>query len=669
MGSNSNAQQREVMLGEPWVSSNLLGNLSPDYNPGPEEDFYVYVNRDFLLKGEIEDGQVQNMPMILLAKHDVQDKCAELLAGDTSDQSDIRSAQNYYKLMRDWELRNKTGVAPLDEELKRIDAVSSIDELSELLCDPDPMRRHNLLVAACEMDLLDGSKYVAYAQFNVNLFHEEDVAEYSNPTPTGLIQRQMMHDTYMLIASKTSIADRAEDIWEASLAYQTEMTKLFPTAAELAKSGEREARAHNRMSREELVASLGSFPTQRVLDAQGYGDVAEFVAMVKQNDALVASCYDEEHLEGMKALLMTGLIIGSNKMLTEEIYDGALRINAEGTGSAYKNDEEDQRRMAFNKVFKDLPTPTSKLYVSRYGSESMRQEVREMCDNIVRTYKTMLAEEEWLSESTRAYAIEKLEAMKFRVLFPDTWEDCSALDIRSAEEGETLWSAWFKVNAFKDERMRAHLGKTYDIELMPECIETNCNYNPYNNSVNVYMGFLGELTYQSDMTLEEKMGGLGAVIGHEISHAFDITGMLHDKYGADNNWWTDEDRAAFEARAQKATDWYEKVYKPRTQTMPGIGQRSVGETIADLGSLSVAMTLARDIEGFDYDKFFRAFGRLWSRVDNEYCFDAMLQIDEHPMGNLRVNLTLAQIDEFHKTYGVKEGDKMYFAPEDRLRVW
>ena len=103
--------------------------------------------------------------------------------------------------------------------------------------------------------------------------------------------------------------------------------------------------------------------------------------------------------------------------------------------------------------------------------------------------------------------------------------------------------------------------------------------------------------------------------------------------------------------------------------MPGIGKRSVGETFADLGSLSVAMTLAKEIEGFDYDKFFRAFGRVWSRIDTEYAFDYMLLTDEHPMGNLRINLTLAQLDKFHETYGVKEGDKMYFAPEDRLGLW
>ena len=669
MKKSSRAKQSSAMLGEPWVSSNLLGNLSADYNPGPEEDFYVYINRDFLLEGEIEDGETQNIPLVMQAWHDVQDNGSELLAGKASNETDVRSAQNYYKLMRNWKLRNKIGVTPLDEELKRIEAVSSIDELTELLCDPDPLHRLSLLSFDVEMDLLDGTKYAAYVQMNVNLLHENDAAEFANPTPTGLIQRQMAHDGFMLVASKTSIADRAEAIWEASLAYQTEVTKYYVTAADLAVAGTREELAQNRMSKEELATHLGAFPTLRVLDVLGYGDVAEFIAPMKQNDALVASCYDEEHLEGIKALLIYGLISASITLLTEEIYEGAKRIEADATGSVYRNDEEDQRRKAFNKVFKALPTPTSKLYVSRYANEQMRDEIREMCDNIVRVYKKMLREEEWLSESTRNYAIEKLDAMKFRVLFPDTWEDYSALDIRSAEEGETLWTAWHKIAEFNRVRMISKLGKEVDIELMPECIDANCNYNPYNNSVNIYLGFLSELTYQSSMSIEEKMGGLGMVVGHEISHGFDINGMLHDKYGAAKIWCTDEDRAAFEARAKKATDWYEEVYKPRTETMPGIGQRSVGETIADLGSLSVAMTLAREIEDFDYDKFFRTFGRVWSRIDNEFYFDYMLQIDEHPMGNLRVNLTLAQCDEFHKTYGVKEGDKMYFAPKDRIRVW
>ena len=187
--------------------------------------------------------------------------------------------------------------------------------------------------------------------------------------------------------------------------------------------------------------------------------------------------------------------------------------------------------------------------------------------------------------------------------------------------------------------------------------------------MNIFVGFLSDVTYRRDMTIEEKMGALGMIIGHEISHAFDTTGMMYDENGAMADWWTDEDGAAFAARAQKALDWYEKTYKPLGEAVEGIGMRSIGETIADLGSLSVAMTLALDIDGFDYDKFFRANAVVWRRQDNDYAFNYMLQTDEHPMDNLRVNLTLAQCDKFHETYGVKEGDKMYFAPEDRLGLW
>jgi putative endopeptidase len=657
-----------AMLGEPWVSSNLQYNLSPDFNPGPEEDFYVYVNRDFLMSNEMPAGDLENIPLMFGAMRMVQDQCAELLLGPNSEESDIRSTQNYYKLMLDWEGRDKAGIAPLDEELARIDAISTIEELNELLCDPDPLRRFDLLETDVDQDPIDGSSYTAVAVMHVLTMHK-DSAEYTEPTPTGQIGLKSKRETYDFIAKKTCIADKADAIWEAALAYQTEMAPLFPTEADQAEAGFWTEVGKKRANRAELISALGAFPTERVLDAHGYGDVDEFCIPFDKFNANVAACYDEAHLDGIKSSLMASLVFDSASYLTSEIYDETARIYSENMGGELKNDDEDKRRKAFDKVFEALPASTSKLYISRYANEEMKAEIREMCDNIVSVYKKMMATEDWLSEKTRNYAIEKLDAMKFRVLYPEKWTDYSALDIRSAEEGETLWSARLKVGAFVAKIKRALAGQPYDSDLMDKCIETNCNYNPADNSVNIYLGFISDVTYRNDMTLEEKMGGLGVVIGHEISHGFDVNGRLYDKFGVANDWWTEEDSAAFDARAKRAMDWYETVYKPKGELMPGIGKRSVGETFADLGSLSVAMTLAKEIEGFDYDKFFRAFGRVWSRIDTEYAFDYMLLTDEHPMGNLRINLTLAQLPKFHETYGVKEGDKMYFAPEDRLGLW
>ncbi len=657
-----------AMIGEPWVSSNLQYNLSPDFNPGPEEDFYVYVNRDFLLANHIDDGELQNIPSIFDAMHDVEDKCAALLAGPNSEESDIRSVQNYFKLMLDWEGRDKAGVTPLDETLARIDAVSTIEELNELLCDSDPMRRINLLATDADQDLLDGSKYTAIAAMNVLTMHK-DSAEYADPTPTGQINLQAKRDTYDFIVKKTCIADKADAVWEAALAYQTEMAPLFPTKADQAEAGYYTKIGKKRVNRSQLISNLGAFPTEKVLAAHGFDGVDEFCVPYAEFDNNVAACYDAAHLDGIKSSLMASLVVGSASLLTSEIYDEVARIHTESMGAELKNDDEEKRRRAYRKIFEVLPAAVSKLYISRYANEEMKREIREMCDNIVSVYKKMLASEDWLTKKTRDYAIEKMDAMKFRILYPEKWTDYSALDIRSASEGETLWSAQLKIGDFKEKLARSRCGQAFDSDLMDECIETNCNYNPVNNSVNIYLGFLSDYTYRSDMSIEEKMGGLGMVVGHEISHGFDVNGRLYDKFGVANDWWTEEDSAAFDARVKKAMDWYETVYKPRGEVMPGIGKRSVGETFADLGSLSVAMTLANEIEGFDYDKFFRAFGRVWARIDNEFAFDWMLQNDEHPMGNLRVNLALAQCDKFHETYGVKEGDKMYFAPEDRIRLW
>lgn len=657
-----------AMVGEPWVSSNLLGNLSTDYEPGPEEDFYVHVDREWLLNAGLEEGELQNVPMITGAQHVAQDRCAELLLEGGSDESDIRSVQNYFALMLDWQGRDAAGIAGLEEVLARIDAVSSIDDLSALFQDADASYPLGLLEIQVSPDVLDGSKYAVYADMSPYTTFD-DSAEYANPTNTGKITLQMEHDIFTFVAGKTLIAERAEEIFEASQAYQAEMAAHYPTAADVAKPGTRQAMAQNRMTKAELVERFGAFPTEGVLEARGYADVDEFITMTPEGDAYVASCYDEEHLEGIKALLMTSLIKDTKYYLTTEIYNTVMQTSADSQGIAYLTDDLHQHRLALQMVYNSLPSPVSKLYVSRYANDEMRTEIRSLCEDLVAVYKEMVAHEDWLSEQTRAYAIEKLDAMGIMSLYPDKWEDYSALDIKSAAEGETLWSAYLATKEFEESRMRSQVGQEVDKELLPNCIDANCQYEPSKNRMQILAGFLSDATYASDMSQEEKMGRLGAVIGHEISHGFDTTGMLYDKDGATNNWWTDDDLAAYQERAQKISAWYDEHYKPLGEVIEGFGTRVLGETIADAGGLTAMLTLARSIDGFDYDAFFRANADMWRRLDNDYAFQYMLQTDVHPMQMTRVNLNLAQCDEFQQTYGVKEGDKMYFAPEDRVILW
>jgi len=201
-----------------------------------------------------------------------------------------------------------------------------------------------------------------------------------------------------------------------------------------------------------------------------------------------------------------------------------------------------------------------------------------------------------------------------------------------------------------------------------EVYEVNSNYDPQDNSINIFPGILGGAFYREDMTREEMLAGIGMVIGHEISHAFDSQGSQFDATGAMADWWTEADKKAFDEKVNKLIAYYDNI---KVNDLCGNcdGEFLSAEAIADLASIKCMLSIAKEDPNFDYDKFFRTYAGVWLRVmtpENELW--RMTQ-DNHPLSYLRVNLTVAQFDEFIKTYGITPSDGMYIAPADRITVW
>ena len=169
------------------------------------------------------------------------------------------------------------------------------------------------------------------------------------------------------------------------------------------------------------------------------------------------------------------------------------------------------------------------------------------------------------------------------------------------------------------------------------------------------------------MSREELYGGIGTIIGHEISHAFDTNGAQFDKDGNYNNWWTEEDFDAFRARAQKLIDYYDGMTVFGDEKINGA--RIHTEAIADMTGLKAMLLLASKEDNFDYKLFFESYANLWKKIGTYESVFMLLTQDEHPLNYIRVNSCAQQFDEFYETFDVKEGDGMYLAPEDRVLVW
>ena len=257
------------------------------------------------------------------------------------------------------------------------------------------------------------------------------------------------------------------------------------------------------------------------------------------------------------------------------------------------------------------------------------------------------------------------------VAYPEVPGDWSTLDFAGPEDGGSLLEASRTINKYLRKLRASKIGTAVDRTFWDHLDRTaytvNGKYSPSNNDITITAGILGGEYYNEDMNYEQKLGGIGMIIGHEITHAFDNIGAKYDKNGEEANWWTDEDYAAFQSRAEKLADWYDGFIP--YDGLQYSGQQVKREAIADLGSMKCMLSIAAQKENFDYDAFFRQ----WARVQREKSAPEMVReealYDSHPLGYMRINATLAQFDEFVDFYGIKEGDGMYIAPKDRLEIW
>ena len=276
----------------------------------------------------------------------------------------------------------------------------------------------------------------------------------------------------------------------------------------------------------------------------------------------------------------------------------------------------------------------------------------------------MLAEEDWLSAETREKAVEKLEAITINAVYPEKWRDYSGLSL----EGLGFYDAMTAIGDFNTAYNLSLLNTKVDHELWQfDTLQTNACYDPQDNSINIFRGILGGTFYREDMSTEELYAGIGSAIGHEISHAFDTNGAQFDASGTLSNWWTEEDYAAFLARAQKLIDYYD------TMTAFGgyqvQGQNIQTEAIADMAGLKCMLGLLEQKGDVDYRVFFEAYAKLWARLNTREIEYYCLMQDPHPLHYLRTNVTVQQFDRFLEAFDIQEGDGMYLDPAERVLVW
>ncbi|MDE7347815.1 MAG: M13 family metallopeptidase [Muribaculaceae bacterium] len=322
-----------------------------------------------------------------------------------------------------------------------------------------------------------------------------------------------------------------------------------------------------------------------------------------------------------------------------------------------------------------LGEAVGKLYVEKYFPEENKEYMLKLVENLRKSLGKHIEDLPWMSDETKAKAMEKLSTFKVKIGYPDKWKDYSEIHIdpsKSYLENVLEASKWFVKDNY------SKMNKPVDKEewhMTPQTV--NAYYNPTTNEVCFPAAILQPPYF--DPTADDALnyGAIGVVIGHEMTHGFDDSGRQFDKNGNLSEWWTPEDAERFKALADKLVEQFDSI-----EVLPGVnanGRFTLGENIADQGGLRIALTAylenmkdkpMEDIEGFSpLQRFYIAYANVWADNIRDEEIRLRTKTDPHSLGMLRTNATLRNIDQFHEAFGIEDGDKMWRKKEERVVIW
>lgn len=348
-------------------------------------------------------------------------------------------------------------------------------------------------------------------------------------------------------------------------------------------------------------------------------------------------------------------------MLSEELRQAGARFDLTLSGSP---EAPSQIKNAFNLTTTVYDQVIGCYYGKKYFGPEARKDVEEMVKAMIEVYKTRLSSNEWLSEDTIEKAIVKLNAMDILIGYPD---DAPEVYHRlTVDEEASLYENMRRFNALfirRDfDRWHDKVDPT-EWEMSAEMV--NAYYNPSGNLICFPAAILQAPFYSLEQSASENFGGIGAVIGHEISHAFDNNGAKFDEHGNLNNWWTDSDYKVFREKSEAMIQEFEGLPLGDGQVN---GKLTVSENIADAGGLNAAWRAMSEDER-DAQAFFINWAKVWcSKMRPEYQ-DMLLNVDVHAPAYWRANKQPQNMDAFYEVFDVQPGDQMYLAPEKRVVIW
>ncbi|MEO7149067.1 MAG: M13 family metallopeptidase [Rhodanobacteraceae bacterium] len=648
-----------------------------DHSVKPGDDFFDYTNGAWLKTAVIPPDRSSTGTFFKIFEQTEQ-RTADITRnagkGNPAAGSNPRKIADFYTAYMDEAGIDKHGLAPLQRELARIDAIKSRDDLARVLgnrlrADVDPINAtnfhtENLFGLFVTQGLEDPSRTIAYLLQGGLGMPSRDY--YLDNDPHMAVFRDK-YKTY--IASLLKLAGIADAQAKANTVFKLE-TKIAKAQESLVDSQDVH-KANNLWRTADFAKKAPGLDWNAYfktggLDGQTQIDVWQPSAITELS-ALTAS----EPLSAWQDLLRFHTLDANAELLPKMYADLGFDFHSrtlQGTPQ-----QRPRWKRAVDATSTDLGDAVGQLYVQRYFPASSRAQIQQLVGNLIAAFDERLNTLSWMTPATRQKAKAKLTTLKVGVGYPDTWRDYSSLAVKPDEAlGNHL-----RAVEHEYQHQLAKLGQPVDRGewwMTPQTV--NAVNLPLQNALNFPAAILQSPFFDPKADSAANYGAIGAIIGHEISHSFDNTGAEFDAQGKLENWWTPADLAHFKAATQQLVKQYD-AYQP----FPGVrlnGQQELGENIADVSGLTVAYLAyhksldgkpAPVIDGLSGDqRFFLAFGQAWRNKTREAALRQQLATDVHAPAHFRAQ-TVRNVDAWYPAMSVQPGDKLYLAPKDRVKIW
>ena len=623
-----------------------------------QDDLFEAVNAEWLAKTEIPSDRPRIAAFDELVISNEQTLMHDFATIHEFDEPVMTEFAKFYKKAGDFIERFEFGTEPVKPELEKISTISDFETLTSKFADlilnsqvPVPFG------LSVDTDMKDAVHYAMTFSGAGLILPDTTYYADEHPRKAELLDFYRTNTVEILREFGFS-AEAAQQQVENTVKFDAILAQYVNTSEEWAKYAE----LYNPVVISDFTSHIKSVPFAQIIEAL-IGKLPEKIVVYEKRfyenfDQIV----NVANFELIKSWMLVKLLRGSTQYLSDDmrILGSDFSRKLSGTSEA-----RSQEKHAFDLATGQFSQAVGLYYGHKYFGEAAKADVKRMTSEMIKVYQERLDKNTWLSRATIDKAIKKLDAMTVFIGFPDKLPEMYE---QFTVSHDSLYTNVVRFDAIRTQHHFAKFNEDVDkTEWHMPAHMVNAYFSPDSNTIVFPAAILQKPFYSAtEQTPSQNYGGIGAVIAHEISHAFDNNGALFDEFGNMNNWWTDEDFKAFETKQELMIAEFDGLEIAGGNVN---GKLVVSENIADAGGLTAAMTAALREPDADLKAFFTQWGEIWRLKASEEYQQMLLSMDVHAPGKLRANVQASNLDEFFATFDIQEGDGMWRAEAERVKIW